>query len=56
MKTLLLLAACAVLLIALPACHTMQGFGEDISALGQSISNASDSAASGHTTAAQPAR
>ena len=45
-KTLLLLAILAF--ASLPGCNTIRGFGEDLSALGRSMSNATGTSAGTH--------
>jgi len=45
-KTLLLLAVLAF--ASLTGCNTVRGFGEDVSALGRSLSNATGTSAGTH--------
>lgn len=42
MSKLLLVLAGALLLCALPACNTISGVGEDVSALGRDISSGAE--------------
>jgi len=48
MKNLLCLCAAILAVTLLASCNTMRGFGEDISALGRSLSNATGTGSAGH--------
>jgi len=45
MKSAAKLAAVLLAAVALSACNTIRGFGEDVSALGRTLSNASETTA-----------
>lgn len=46
MKNFLFMIVGSVLLLTVPGCNTVRGFGEDISALGRSLSNATGTSSS----------
>jgi len=48
MKTVFLIVLSCAAIAMLTGCNTMRGFGEDISALGRSLSNATGTGSSGH--------
>lgn len=48
MKTKLLALMALLALTALPGCNTIRGFGEDLSALGRSMSNATGTSSGTH--------
>jgi predicted small secreted protein len=50
MNTLWPRLACLAVLFALPACNTMRGVGEDISAMGRYISDSTGTTPSSHST------
>ena len=48
MKSVFMILLSFAALAVLTGCNTMRGFGEDISALGRSLSNATGTGSSGH--------
>jgi len=48
MKTKMIALVALFALISLPGCNTIRGFGEDLSALGRSMSNATGTSAGTH--------